>query len=160
MRRFVLILVAIVLAPALTSGQWLKYPTDGLPRNKDGTLNRTAPTPRLPDGHPDLSGLWHAADPNRCRGRGGPFINCGVEIGGSPLGAIAGTGSAMVGATSMLLSMTLGTTIGQMYDGTVLPLVAGFAVLSLCSIVAAWWAEGAGNEAAVAGVSSVRGGRL
>jgi len=58
-----------------------------------------------------------------------------------PLGAIAGTGSAMVGATSMLLSMTLGTTIGQMYDGTVLPLVAGFAVLSLCSIVAAWWAE-------------------
>ena len=77
-----------------------------------------------------------------------------------PLGAIAGTGSAMVGATSMLLSMTLGTTIGQMYDGTVLPLVAGFAVLSLCSIVAAWWAEGAGNEAAVAGVSSVRGGRL
>jgi hypothetical protein len=61
-----------------------------LPRNKDGTLNRTAPTPRLADGHPDLSGLWHAADPNRCRGRGGPFINCGVEFGGSPLGGNLG----------------------------------------------------------------------
>jgi hypothetical protein len=85
MRRFGLVLVALVLAPALMSGQWLKYPTDGLPRNKDGTLNRNAPTPRLADGHPDLSGLWHAADPNRCQGRGGQFINCGVEIGGSPL---------------------------------------------------------------------------
>jgi MFS transporter, DHA1 family, multidrug resistance protein len=58
-----------------------------------------------------------------------------------PLGAIAGTGSAVVGATSMLISLTLGTVIGQIYDGTVLPLVVGFAVLSLCSIVAAWWAE-------------------
>jgi hypothetical protein len=90
MRRFVLVLVGIVLAPALTSGQWLKYPTDGLPRNADGTLNRNAPTPRLSDGHPDLSGLWHAADPTRCRGRGGPFINCGNEIGGSPLGGNLG----------------------------------------------------------------------
>jgi len=90
MRRFILVLVTIVLAPALTSGQWLKYPTDGLPRNKDGTLNRTAPAPRLADGHPDLSGLWHASDPNRCRGRGGPFINCGNEIGGSPLGGNLG----------------------------------------------------------------------
>jgi len=58
-----------------------------------------------------------------------------------PLGAIAGTGSAVVGATSMLISLTLGTVIGQIYDGTVLPLVGGFAVLSLCSLAAAWWAE-------------------
>ncbi|HET9268039.1 MAG TPA: multidrug effflux MFS transporter [Vicinamibacterales bacterium] len=63
-----------------------------------------------------------------------------------PLGAIAGTGSAVVGATSMLISLTLGTVIGQIYDGTVLPLVAGFAVLSLCSIAAAWWAESATPE--------------
>ena len=62
-----------------------------------------------------------------------------------PLGAIAGTGSAVVGATSMLISLTLGTIIGQIYNGTVLPLVAGFAVLSLCSIVAAWWAEADGE---------------
>ena len=58
-----------------------------------------------------------------------------------PLGAIAGTGSAIVGATSMLVSLTLGTVIGQIYDGTVLPLVGGFAVLSVGSLVAAWWAE-------------------
>ena len=58
-----------------------------------------------------------------------------------PLGAIAGTGSAIVGATSMLVSLTLGTVIGQIYDGTVLPLVGGFAVLSVGSLAAAWWAE-------------------
>ena len=85
MRRLVLVLVTIVLAPVLISAQWIKYRTDGLPRNADGSFNRNAPTPRLADGHPDLSGLWHAGDPNRCRGRGGQFINCGVEIGGSPL---------------------------------------------------------------------------
>ena len=58
-----------------------------------------------------------------------------------PLGHIAGTGAAIVGATSMLISLALGTWIGQSYNGTVLPLVVGFAVLSACSIVAAWWAE-------------------
>jgi len=58
-----------------------------------------------------------------------------------PLGAIAGTGSAVVGGVSMLISLTLGTAIGQVYNGTVLPLASGFAVLSLCSIAAAWWAE-------------------
>jgi DHA1 family bicyclomycin/chloramphenicol resistance-like MFS transporter len=79
-----------------------------------------------------------------------------------PLGAIAGTGSAIVGATSMLISLTLGTGIGQLYDGTVVPLVAGFAVLSLGSIGAAWFAEGgelgSGNAAAAEVVSSLGGG--
>jgi DHA1 family bicyclomycin/chloramphenicol resistance-like MFS transporter len=84
------------------------------------------------------------------------FFGIGVLFGNlttlamQPLGAIAGTGSAVVGATSMLISLTLGTVIGQIYDGTVLPLVAGFAVLSLCSIAAAWWAESATPELGVA----------
>lgn len=58
-----------------------------------------------------------------------------------PLGHIAGTGAAVVGATSMLISLSFGTWIGQSYNGTVLPLVIGFAVLSACSMVTAWWAE-------------------
>jgi MFS transporter, DHA1 family, multidrug resistance protein len=65
-----------------------------------------------------------------------------------PLGHIAGTGAAIVGATSMLLSLSLGTVIGQIYDGTVLPLVAGFAVLSAASIGFAWWAESGRPESA------------
>jgi DHA1 family bicyclomycin/chloramphenicol resistance-like MFS transporter len=58
-----------------------------------------------------------------------------------PLGHIAGTGAAVVGATSMLSSLAFGTVIGQSYNGTVLPLVLGFAVLSACSIATARWAE-------------------
>ena len=68
------------------------------------------------------------------------FGNLGA-LAMQPLGHIAGTGAAIVGATSMLLSLLLGTVIGQIYDGTVLPLVVGFAVLSASSIGFAWWAE-------------------
>ncbi len=66
-----------------------------------------------------------------------------------PLGHIAGTGAAIVGGMSMLLSLVLGTAIGQIYDGTVLPLVAGFAVLSACAMLVSWWAEGGAQRAAV-----------
>jgi MFS transporter, DHA1 family, multidrug resistance protein len=58
-----------------------------------------------------------------------------------PLGHIAGTGAAIVGATSMLMSLVLGTWIGQSYNGTVIPLVGGFAVLSACAMLTCWWAE-------------------
>ena len=64
-----------------------------------------------------------------------------------PLGHIAGTGAAVVGATSMLISLAFGTWIGQSYNGTVLPLVIGFAALSGCAIVIAWWAEWGSRQA-------------
>jgi hypothetical protein len=84
------VLAAVAAAPAVVVGQWVRYPTEGLPRNPDGTLNRNAPTPRLADGHPDLSGIWHAANPNRCGGGENQFIQCGSEIGGSLLGGNLG----------------------------------------------------------------------
>ncbi len=46
-----------------------------------------------------------------------------------PLGHVAGVGSAIVGSGSTLLSVPLGTYIGQSYDGTVLPIITGFFVL-------------------------------
>jgi DHA1 family bicyclomycin/chloramphenicol resistance-like MFS transporter len=61
-----------------------------------------------------------------------------------PLGHIAGTGAAIVGATSMLISLALGTWIGQSYNGTVLPLVVGFTVLSACAILTVRWSEAGG----------------
>jgi MFS transporter, DHA1 family, multidrug resistance protein len=70
-----------------------------------------------------------------------------------PLGHIAGTGAAVVGATSMLISLALGTLIGQSYNGTVLPLVVGFAVLSVCSLISAWWAEAGGTARQAAPVA-------
>ena len=49
--------VAVVMAaPVVVAGQWFKYPTEGLPRNADGSLNRNASTPRLPDGRARLLG--------------------------------------------------------------------------------------------------------
>ena len=57
-RRFFFISMLLAAAPAWLSGQWLDYPTDGVPRTKDGKPNLTAPAPRLADGKPDFSGMW------------------------------------------------------------------------------------------------------
>lgn len=58
-----------------------------------------------------------------------------------PLGHIAGVGSAVVGTIMSLMSLVLGTLIGQVYDGTVLPLIGGFAVLGLGSLAIMRWTE-------------------
>ena len=58
-----------------------------------------------------------------------------------PLGHIAGVGAAVVGSVATLVSTAFGTLIGQMYNETVLPLVGGFAVLSILSLVTMRWAE-------------------
>ena len=60
-----------------------------------------------------------------------------------PLGHIAGTGAAVVGGLSTLISLALGTAIGQSYDGTVVPLVSGFAILSVLAMLAMAWAQSA-----------------
>ncbi|HNB55237.1 MAG TPA: hypothetical protein PK530_25015, partial [Anaerolineales bacterium] len=59
-----------------------------------------------------------------------------------PLGHIAGVGAAVVGSLSTFISVPLGIVIGQAYDGTVLPLVMGFAVLSVLSFGIMKWGEG------------------
>jgi DHA1 family bicyclomycin/chloramphenicol resistance-like MFS transporter len=58
-----------------------------------------------------------------------------------PLGHIAGTGAAVVGGLQTLISLALGTAIGQSYNGTVVPLVAGFAILSVLAMIAMHWAD-------------------
>ena len=59
-----------------------------------------------------------------------------------PLGKVAGIGAAVVGALSTLISALLGTLIGQSYNGTILPLVMGLAVLSGLSLLVVRLAEG------------------
>src|SRR5690606_26617071 len=52
-----------------------------------------------------------------------------------PMGGIAGIASAIVGCTSSIISMTAGTIIGQLYDGTLLPFVSGFTVLGVLALL-------------------------
>jgi DHA1 family bicyclomycin/chloramphenicol resistance-like MFS transporter len=58
-----------------------------------------------------------------------------------PLGHIAGIGAAVIGSLSTLISVPIGTVIGQSYNGTILPFVAGMAILVGLSVVVVHWAE-------------------
>src|ERR1700752_3968729 len=82
--------VALIAMSAIAYGQWLRYPTDGIPRKPDGKPDLTAPAPRLPDGRPDFSGVWHAAQARQCVNAAGENVPCGNEIGGSQLGGTLG----------------------------------------------------------------------
>jgi MFS transporter, DHA1 family, multidrug resistance protein len=75
------------------------------------------------------------------------FFSVGILFGNQnslamePLGHQAGIGAAVVGSLSTLISMPLGTLIGQSYNGTVIPLLIGIAVLSGLSIIVVRWAK-------------------
>ena len=54
-----LLAVIVTVTSTFAVGQWLNYPTPGIPRTPDGKPNLTAPAPRK-DGRPSLSGVWLA----------------------------------------------------------------------------------------------------
>jgi DHA1 family bicyclomycin/chloramphenicol resistance-like MFS transporter len=58
-----------------------------------------------------------------------------------PLGHIAGVAAAVIGAVTTFISLALGTWIGQSFDGTVLPLVGGFAGLGFAALFVMVWCE-------------------
>lgn len=58
-----------------------------------------------------------------------------------PLGHIIGIGAAVVGSLVTFISVPFGVWIGQAYDGTVLPLIAGFALCGAGSLVFMQWAR-------------------
>ncbi len=58
-----------------------------------------------------------------------------------PLGHIAGVAASVIGSLTTFISLSLGTAIGQAYDGTVLPLVGGFTALGVAALVVMRWVE-------------------
>lgn len=56
-----------------------------------------------------------------------------------PLGHMAGLGAAFVGSLGTFLSLPLAAVIGWRFDGTVVPMVEGFAVLGLATCAVMVW---------------------
>jgi hypothetical protein len=86
--------ICVALTPSL-GAQWPSYPTPGVPRGADGKPILDAPTPRTPEGKPDLSGIWQLGGFGGGGGRGraagtpappafsqGPPVSQFFEVGG------------------------------------------------------------------------------
>ena len=58
-----------------------------------------------------------------------------------PLGHIAGTASALQGLLSTVGAALIGLVIGQLFNGTTIPLVAGFAICGALALAVAAWAN-------------------
>jgi DHA1 family bicyclomycin/chloramphenicol resistance-like MFS transporter len=75
------------------------------------------------------------------------FFAVGIMFGNlnsmamEPLGHIAGVGAAVVGSLSNFISIPIGVAIGRAFNGTVLPLIGGFAIMCLATIFVMRWAD-------------------
>ncbi len=63
-----------------------------------------------------------------------------------PLGHIAGTASALQGLITTIGGALIGLAIGQLFDGTTIPLIAGFAFSGTLALVVGWWANPNGKR--------------
>ncbi|MET0795160.1 MAG: multidrug effflux MFS transporter [Polyangiaceae bacterium] len=66
-----------------------------------------------------------------------------------PVGHIAGVASAVIGSVSGMLALVHGTLFGRAYDGTVLPLVAGFTASGLLALAVTEIAEKGASRSVV-----------
>lgn len=64
--RLMPVVVALLACAAPSGAQWVNIPAAGVPappKGKDGALDLAAPAPRMPDGKPNLSGIWEPPAP-------------------------------------------------------------------------------------------------
>ncbi|ENN89181.1 putative transport protein [Rhizobium freirei PRF 81] len=66
--------------------------------------------------------------------------NC-MAISLEPMGHLAGTAAAITSSISTTGGVVLGGIVGQMFDGTAQPMIAGFTIFGVLSILATLWAE-------------------
>ena len=62
-----------------------------------------------------------------------------------PVGQAAGTAASLIGAYTTTAGAVCGTLIARQFDGSVLPLSAGFALLGICALLAVFAVEGRGG---------------
>lgn len=68
-----------------------------------------------------------------------------------PLGHIAGVGSAVMGALSTLISVPCGILIGHSYNGTVIPVISGFAISGVLIVLVMFWVEAEKTQVEIVG---------
>ncbi len=68
------------------------------------------------------------------------FGNCNA-LAMEPMGHIAGMAASIIGSFTSLLSVLAGGLVSQRYDGTVLPLIIGYAVLGVAALLTSTLAD-------------------
>ncbi len=64
-----------------------------------------------------------------------------ASISLEPMGHIAGSAAALNGFIASTGAAAIGAGLGRLYDGTTIPLAAGFAVLGAAALACAYWSE-------------------
>src|SRR5205085_10972058 len=100
MKTFVRVFCSMALFAAIAPflmAQWPAYPTPGVPKNSAGQPDLTGPAPRMPDGKPDLSGIWDNGRNGGPGAGGGRGAAAGAGQGGGGAGRGAGANAAARG---------------------------------------------------------------
>ncbi|MFT2109983.1 multidrug effflux MFS transporter [Marinomonas sp. 2405UD68-3] len=78
---------------------------------------------------------------------GSLFFSFGLIFGNlnamamEPMGHVAGIASAVIGSTSSIMSLTIGTIIGQLYNGNTIPMTIGFLIMGSLALSLLIYAE-------------------